>query len=368
MSSGRFVLLAGLLVLAMLGFVPAGESARQPVSQPIPMLAYYYIWFDEPSWNRAKTDYPLLGNYSSDDREVMVQHVQWAQQAGIDGFIVSWKHTDVLDPRLAQLVMVAEELDFKLAIIYQGLDFERDPLPSDRIAADMAWFAENYAGHSVFDLFGRPVVIWSGTWKFTAEEIAQAVRPVRSELLVLGSARNLDDYLRIADAVEGNAYYWSSVDPGTFPGYVEKLQGMGAAVHARGGLWVAPAAPGFDARLIGGSRVVERRNGLTLLQQLQAARQSAPDAVGLISWNEFSENTHIEPSRNLGTQYLELLADISEVPLPIFDTFNSSDPPAQSDEAPPLADPPRDWRWVAAGGVVLVLLAGYAALLRSRSG
>src|SRR5687767_3245771 len=33
---------------------------------PIPLLAYYYIWFDVSSWDRAKTDYPLLGRYSSD--------------------------------------------------------------------------------------------------------------------------------------------------------------------------------------------------------------------------------------------------------------------------------------------------------------
>ena len=33
---------------------------------------------------------------------------------------------------------------------------------------------------------------------------------------------------------------------------------MSAEVHEQGGLWIAPAAPGFDARLIGGTTVVER--------------------------------------------------------------------------------------------------------------
>ena len=49
---------------------------------PIPTLAYYYIWFDTNSWRCAKTDYPLLGHYNSDDRAVMRQHVQWAKAAG----------------------------------------------------------------------------------------------------------------------------------------------------------------------------------------------------------------------------------------------------------------------------------------------
>src|SRR4030095_6211347 len=98
------------------------------------------------------------------------------------------------------------------------------------------------------------------------------------------------------DIVEGNAYYWSSVNPDTFPGYAEKLTAMERVVHANGGLWIAPSAPGFDARLIGGTTVVGRKNGETLQIEMSAAFQSSPDAIGLISWNEFSENSHVEPS------------------------------------------------------------------------
>ena len=84
---------------------------------------------------------------------------------------------------------------------------------------------------------------------------------------------------------------------------------MGATVHQNGGIWIAPAAPGFDSRLLGGATVVDRKNGETLQTQLQAALQSQPDAIGLISWNEFSENSHIEPSHNYGHQALEALIE-----------------------------------------------------------
>ena len=40
-----------------------------------------------------------------------------------------------------------------------------------------------------------------------------------------------------------------------------------------------------------------RRDGATLRQEYAAALSSSPDALGLISWNEFSENTHVEPSQ-----------------------------------------------------------------------
>src|SRR5258706_492313 len=100
--------------------------ARAPPA--VPLLAFYYIWFDPGSWDRAKIDYPQLGHYSSDDSRVMRQHIDWAKSAGIDGFIVSWKDTPTNDRRLRLLMSVAKQADFKLAMIYQGLDFNRNPL------------------------------------------------------------------------------------------------------------------------------------------------------------------------------------------------------------------------------------------------
>jgi len=73
----------------------------------VPLLAYYYIWFDANSWNRAKTDYPLLGKYSSDDASIMRRQIKEAKSAGIDGFIVSWKDTATNDQRLRLLMGVA---------------------------------------------------------------------------------------------------------------------------------------------------------------------------------------------------------------------------------------------------------------------
>jgi hypothetical protein len=293
--------------------------------------------------------------------------VLWAKQAGIDGFIVSWKLTEVLEPRLDLLVEVALQHDFKLVLIYQGLDFERDPIPVEKVAGDLAWFADKYGEHPVFDLFGRPVVIWSGTWKFTGDELAGVTAGLRPRLLVLASERNLDGYLRVADHFDGNAYYWSSVNPDTFPGYLEKLAGLSEAIHARGGIWIAPAAPGFDARLVGGTRIIERQDGETLIKQLQTAFSSAPDAVGLISWNEFSENTQVEPSENYGMRYLEILADFRRIDLPVFANFNSSDPASAQPSSPvPTTGGGFTTTIVVVAMVVLVGLILAVGLLRPR--
>jgi hypothetical protein len=82
-------------------------------------------------------------------------------------------------------------------------------------------------------------------------------------------------------------------------------------------VWVAPVAPGFDARKVGGSTVVPRRDGKTLRASWQAAIATAPDAVGVISWNEFSESTYVEPSRDYGARYLDVLRQlITSPPVP----------------------------------------------------
>jgi hypothetical protein len=310
------------------GFETPEASSVTPVSSPliaatltpsplvtstpensVPVLAYYYIWFDLQSWDRAKTDYPLLGQYSSDNAAVMRQHIRWAKEAGLSGFIVSWKGTDKLNRRLNQLVEIAEQEDFKLAIIYESLDFERNPLPVEQISADLRYFIDRYADHHVFDLFGKPMVIWAGTWEFSLEEIQIVVQDKREHIFILASEKNVKGYQRLAELVDGDAYYWSSVNPDTHPGYPEKLVAMGEAVHVNDGLWVAPAAPGFDSRLLGGTTVIDRKAGKTLQIEIEAALQSVPDAIGLISWNEFSENTHIEPSERHDDQYLEVLTE-----------------------------------------------------------
>ena len=225
---------------------------------------------------------------------------------------MSWKSTPVLNRRLERLIQVARDEHFKLSIIYQGLDFEREPLPVDA-ASRRTWTSSSSAMRTSRSSTCSTCRWWSGRAPGTSRRGRSrgSRRAGRGRLLILASERNTDAYRRLADVVDGDAYYWSSVNPDTFPGYEAKLREMGRAVHARGGLWIAPAAPGFDARLVGGTRVVAREGGATLRKQFAAAVGSSPDAVGLISWNEFSENSHVEPSLDHEERYVQVLGELT---------------------------------------------------------
>jgi hypothetical protein len=353
-------------VLAIVIALAPGLATASPGATPTPggspgvkplVLAHYYIWFTPGSWNRAKTDIPLAGRYSSDDIDVMRTHVRQAQAAGIDGFIVSWKSTPALDPRLANLVTVAAEQNFKLAVTYQGLDFNRTPLPVAHISADLDFFAGTYGDNPVFDIFGKPLVVLTGTPVMTKATVAKIAEPARNRLLILASDKNVKSYERIADVVDGNLYYWSSVNPHTNKGFAEKLISFGKAVHEHGGIWVAPAAPGFDARLVGGTSEIDRMDGETLRAEWDAAVSSRPAAVGVISWNEFSENTHVEPSKAYGNRYLDVLAEL---------TGAASSPSAPLDSSEPARTGSPLRAILAIGSMAVLMTASLIALVRRR--
>jgi hypothetical protein len=307
----------GSASVARAGSAGDGPAQAGP-STALPLFAYYYLWFDPSSWRHAKIDLPELGTYSSDDPNVLRRHVEWAKSAGIQGFIVSWKDTATNDRRLRLLMQVAKQEDFKLAMIYQGLNFNRKPLPSSRVAADFKTFAAQFAPDPVFyRIGGKALTIWSGTWAFTGNRVAQVTGPVRADLLVLCTEKSVQGYRRIAAWTDGDAYYWSSVNPESNTNYAAKLKAMAAAVHKDGKYWIAPFAPGFDARLVGGTRTVDRDSGQILRAEYAAALSSSPDVLGLISWNEFSENSYIEPSKKYGSFYLDTLRELRGAAVPV---------------------------------------------------
>lgn len=324
--AARIATVAALLAVAMLSAGPPTTEARRDVAHPVEssvpiaagvpgrpvVLAYYYIWFDVPSWERAKTDLPTLGKYDSADPAVIAQHVAWARAAGIDALIVSWKHEPRLDEPLKVLVEASRAAGLRLVLLYQGLDFSRNPIDPGRITDDLAWFMEHYGQDPVFDVFGKPAIILSGTPSFDRA----AIKSFRTALddagsaFLLGSEREADNYTALADLLDGDAYYWSSVDPSRDRNYQVRLQAMADVIRADGGLWLAPVAPGFDARLIGGTRVIDRADGATYRTEWSTALSTAPDGLAVISWNEFSENSQIEPSVTFGSRYLEVTADL----------------------------------------------------------
>ena len=282
-----------------------GQPSTATATNHVPVYAYFYQWFERSSWDRAKQDFPLAGHYSSDDPHVLRRQIEQARWAGIDGFLTSWKSTDALNRRLRLLLRMAALTHFDVGVVYEALDFYRHPLPIATVLSDLTYLADTWVG-SMHSAFGRPVIIWTGTNEYSRADIAAVHRMLAGRAYLLAASKNVADYQRIAGLVDGEAYYWSSANPRS-SGTSVKLREMAAAVHAHHGIWICPAAPGFDGRPLGHTRVIDRANGSTFAHSLDVARQSSPSAIGVISWNEWSENTYIEPGRRYGRQELDVL-------------------------------------------------------------
>ena len=340
----------------------------QQANSPVPVLAFYYIWFNHSSWDRAKKNYPLIGTYSSSQPSVMRHQIEQAKSAGIDGFIVSWKNTLLNNQRLQMLMTVAAQMHFKLAMIYQGLNFYRRPLPVTEVARDFIKFRNKYASNPVFfRLGGKPLTIWSGTWAFSHAQIAQVTGAVRQDMTVLSTEKNLDGFLRVADVTDGDAYYWSSVNPATNTFYGAKLNQMSRAIHRDGKYWIAPFAPGFDARMVGGHEFVPRKNGQTLRTEYATALRSSPDAFGLISWNEWSENSFVEPSERYRYQSLDVLRQLRGTALP---QPTGPAAPSETGAARPGGGTPAAWPnllRLAGFPIVLAIAVGVIGYVRRRA-
>ncbi len=305
-------MLAGLAVPAPAGAVdrtggPArADGALSPAdgtAADVPLFAYFYQWFIPSSWDRAKADYPLVGRYSSDDAHVLREQVQLAKTAGIDGFLTSWKDTPQLDRRLDLLLRVARGEQFDVGVVYQSLDFSRRPLPVRTVERDMVYLLDRWGDQLASTYYGRPVIVWTGTDQYTTADIHAVSTALGKRAYLLASSHSVAGYERVARLVDGLAYYWSSADP-TSTMTTTKLLAMSAAVHANRGIWLAPAASGYDGRTLGGTRVIPRDDGRTLVRSLANAYASEPDGVALISWNEWSENTYVEPGEKYGQREL----------------------------------------------------------------
>ncbi len=304
-----------LLVVLMLtcaglpsaGAAPVGGTPTAASPDPhIPVYAYFYQWFSRTSWDRAKADFPVVGKYSSDDPRILRTQLSEARTAGIDGFLTSWKSTPTLNRRLQLLIKMAHPAGLDVGVVYEALDFQRKPLPIATVRRDLTLLINRWGPSLRSSYFGKPVIIWTGTNDFSRGDI-QSVRNVLGDrAILLAASKNVADYRAIADLVDGEAYYWSSADPNS--AFTKtKLEDFGKAVHANHQIWIAPAASGFDGRTLGQTRVIPRDGGQTLIRGLDNAYRSKPDAVGVISWNEWSENTYIEPGERYGTQEMRAL-------------------------------------------------------------
>jgi hypothetical protein len=268
--------------------------------------------------------------FGQDDPGRILQDVRTAASAGLSGFIVNWagtgqpnqtkndvSYSERLDILVQSVNQVnAEGTPFKLWISYKASSTIRS---LDWINGDLTYLINAYAGNPAFDTrSGRPVMIWTGSKKYSVSTIAAVSAQFRDNFFLMGDEGRDTWGDGRAASLDGNAYYWSTQSPYTNSSSFNQIAELAAMVRSTPNpdgsqkLWFSPLIVGYDSTLNGGSTCIPRNNGATLRAVFEGNSASKPDGWAFISWNEIAENTHIEPTlQRWGRAYLDYLGALA---------------------------------------------------------
>ncbi|EAQ77007.1 glycoside hydrolase family 99-like domain-containing protein [Blastopirellula marina] len=333
-----------LLLLVLIGDWSASLSAAEPPRDLV--LAYYYPWYHKGDWTRhGYFGEPTLGNYGSDDPQIAAQHIEWAQAAGLDGFVVSWGGPqDMTDKHFRAGYLQAANADqLKYAFIYESLgrldaadgetneriDFSKRRVVR-RFQEDLAYLNKQFCGDERYlKIDGRPVIVLYVTRTFRnfdakiLEQIQAAVGQkfyfIADEPFILGEQKDpataengLRDGKPLFDAYTAYNMFESDLVKDGEPAvdYMRREALPVFQTWAEQTVFCPTLMPKYhDFR---GKRTLTGtpEQYQTMIAMMQALpKQPVGHGIGSIylitSWNEWWEGTTIEPDTTDGEAFLK---------------------------------------------------------------
>ena len=286
--------------------------------------AHYYPWYgtgeEVRHWNEnteyaTVNDLPLLGPYSSDDQGLVSKHLKLAEEAKLDYLVINLQLTGTgFDPQELRAVEVLFDRAAKstpnLSLCFM---VTCDKADSRSIDTALTWIEEKYFQHpSYLRLDARPVLWFFITESFIGHffyNYARFNEMTRNCYRIAASGFCFSKYLpsQYGEFFDG----WSLYSPLQIaaPEECERLWESSyqefKEVPSNAGLGVFTVCPGFDdtglthpLRKNTTYRQIAREATDTYdkMQRACLGLRDRPDLVIVSSFNEFHENTHIEPS------------------------------------------------------------------------
>lgn len=281
------------------------------------LLAFYYLWYTKDNWKAI----PLIDQpenfYSSSDINIIKKQIRLAKSSGIDGFITSWDGPGTYSDNNFKLFLnQCQKLNFKSSIYYETLT-ENGPRSDEEIYNSLKFIIETYGNHKSFiKVFNKPLIfLWASNeldinrWK----NILNRLRVNNYEATLIAMGYDISN-LQIFDGL--HQYGIIMIDDldkeNRFLSTIVKNYHL---IGDRQKIWTATVQPGYDERKIP-KRIglfKERSKGKYFEETWKAAINSNPDFILITSWNEWWENTHIEPSKNFKNYYLYLTKKYSRI-------------------------------------------------------
>jgi hypothetical protein len=298
--------------------------------------AFYYPWWGpDRHWDDGYASTPTLGEYDSRDEQVVSQHLTWANEYDIDSLYCSWWGPDSWEDETigTQLLPAAESAGVDIAILYETpgrLDGEVSfDLSAEQnrttLAEDMASLERFFESSSYATIDGRMPVFLYLTRTFEGDivgAIEEARAAVDHDLFLVGdqvywqdpSDEQTQDVLEAVDAVSAYNMHTSrpDIDEGFVPDTISQYAAWEAELADSSVAFVPDVIPGFDDTAVrpeAGNPIIERRpeRFREFVDDVGPLRDDDLDMLFVTSFNEWHEDTQIEPGEGYGTTYLEAL-------------------------------------------------------------
>jgi hypothetical protein len=295
---------------------------------------YYYPWYFSDFHGRQylrehliPRQEPVLGEYNDRQESVIGQHLEWSRYAGIDLWVTSWWGPgSAEDITILNHILRHSELDDnQIAIYYETTGRTENFTDYSKIGSDIAYLAANYFDHpNYFKIDGKPVLFvyltrvlsqW-GMLESTLETMHNAAAESGSSLYVIGDhcfgspSHDLGDIV-LLDAITNYDVYGSMGATGFASQstvdsyYAEQAQWQAHAISV-GTSFIPAVTPGFNDKGVRAghdplSRKLgsDREFGSLFTAMIRGAKEQTDAGVGnlimITSWNEWHEDTQIEP-------------------------------------------------------------------------
>jgi len=281
-----------------------------------PMVwAIYYGWYQEAFYPRywtsdIWTDKPAE-LYSSDDPNAIARQIDQAKSAGIDGFLVEWcglgnPGGDLIDQNFALALNVAKDNNFIIAPYYDILCTKGD-------VSFLSYLIQKYGNHpAYYRINGKPLIVMFNTAAVSLDEWHNKLDELRNagldgvfvgmgqDPIILNVFDGIHDYFNLLNF----SYYNGMI------GHSAPYFGL-LTDDLKPKFWAATVSPGFDnTPLVRGWGVapmyIDRQGSNLYRESFESAIASNPTWIIITSWNEFQENTHIEPRVYYDSTYLQI--------------------------------------------------------------
>ena len=296
-----------LFAVVLLGLLVALSALPAAAQEPRQVWAYYFGWWTGESWNDGRLIDRPLNPYDSRDGGAVGRQIDEARSAGIDAFIMSWYGPgnwvhDVFNMLLDQ----AAGRGFRAGVsVDMGAEFLTN---TGDVVNALNTILGDRANHPAYLRFnGKPVIYFWNQGRFSNADwqaIRNQVDPGRNSIWVAEGTNT--GWLNVFDGL----YLFNTAWAGN-PGSV--AASWKNRVAAAGGTFFTPTVlPGWDESALAAGRPNPtspraRNNGQFLTNSWNGAASSGANPILVVSWNEYLENSHIEPSQAYGTQSLDVL-------------------------------------------------------------